>query len=121
MSEPAETVEEYLAALPPGERVVLEELRGVIRSAAPEAEELISYRIPLYKQHGHLVGFAAFKNHCSLFVTSSEVRTRFAEELEPYDVRHTTVRFSVEDPLPAELVRKIVAMRIAENEARAAA
>jgi len=114
------TVDDYLAALPEKEREVLQELRRVIKSAAPEAEEAISYNIPLYRHHGHLVGFAAFKNHCSLFVTNSEVRKRFAKELEPFEVKHTTIHFSVEKPLPSALVKKIVKARIAENEARAA-
>jgi uncharacterized protein YdhG (YjbR/CyaY superfamily) len=113
------TVDEYLAAVPEKERAVLQELRETIRSAAPQAEEVISYRIPLYRHHGHLVGFAAFKNHLSLFVTNSAVRDRFARELEPYKVEGTTIRFSVDNPLPAALVKKIVKSRIAENEARA--
>jgi uncharacterized protein YdhG (YjbR/CyaY superfamily) len=120
MSPSAKTVDDYLAALPEKERAVLGELRRVIRSAAPQAEEVISYRIPLYRHHGDVVGFAAFKNHCSLFVTSSNVGKQFAKELEPFDVRHTTVRFSVDNPLPKALVTKIVEWRIAENEAQAA-
>ena len=83
MPTSVKAVDAYLAALPAKERAVLQELRQVIRSAAPEAEEVISYNIPLYKQHGDLVGFAAFKNHCSFFVTNSAVREQFAEELEP--------------------------------------
>ena len=119
-SSAVETVDDYLATLPEKERTVLQELRETIRSAAPEAEEVISYRIPLYKHHGHLVGFAAFKNHCSLFVTNSAVRDQFAKELEPYKVEGTTVRFTVENPLPAALVTRIVKSRMVENEARAA-
>jgi uncharacterized protein YdhG (YjbR/CyaY superfamily) len=119
MARNAETVDEYLEALPPKERAVLEKLRAAIRSAAPEAEEKISYRIPLYTHHGHLVGFAAFKNHCSLFVTNSDVPKRFAKELEPFRINHTTIQFTVEKPLPAALVKRIVKARLAENEARA--
>jgi uncharacterized protein YdhG (YjbR/CyaY superfamily) len=118
-SSAAKTVDEYLAALPEKERAVLQELRGTIRSAAPQAEEVISYRIPLYRHHGHLVGFAAFKNHLSLFVTNSAVGDQFAKELEPYKVEGTTIRFSVDNPLPPALVKKIVKSRVAENEARA--
>jgi uncharacterized protein YdhG (YjbR/CyaY superfamily) len=118
-SAAARTVDDYLAALPDRERAVLQKLRETIRSAAPEAEEVISYRIPLYKHHGHLVGFAAFRNHCSLFVTNSAVRDQFAKELEPYKVEGTTVRFTVEKPLPTALVKRIVKSRMAENEARA--
>jgi uncharacterized protein YdhG (YjbR/CyaY superfamily) len=120
MAREAKTVDEYLEALPPKERALLGKLRAAIRSAAPEAEEKISYRIPLYVQHGHLVGFAAFKNHCSLFVTNSEVPERFAKELEPFRVNHTTIQFTVDKPLPAALVKRIVKTRVAENEARAA-
>jgi uncharacterized protein YdhG (YjbR/CyaY superfamily) len=98
---------------------VLERVRAAIRSAAPEAEERISYGIPLYRQHGDLVGFGAFKRHLSLFVTSSDVGERFAKELEPYDVSHTTIHFTVDSPLPDDLVEKIVRARIAENEAAA--
>jgi uncharacterized protein YdhG (YjbR/CyaY superfamily) len=119
-SSAVKTVDAYLAALPRKERAVLQELRETIRSAAPQAEEVISYRIPLFKHHGHLVGFAAFKNHCSLFVTNSAVRDQFAKELEPYKVEGTTIRFTVDNPLPAALVKRIVKSRIAENEARAA-
>jgi uncharacterized protein YdhG (YjbR/CyaY superfamily) len=121
MARTATTVEEYLEALPDEERAVLEKLRAAIRSAAPQAEEVISYRIPLYKHHGHLVGFAAFKNHLSLFVTNSDVPKRLAKELKPFRINHTTIQFTVDKPLPTELVKRIVKARVAENEARAAA
>ena len=117
MSDSIETVDDYLAALPSKQRAVLRELRQVIKSAAPEADEVVSYRIPLYKHRGDLVGFGAFKNHCSLFVMSSELTKQLAAELEPFEVKHTTVHFTVENPLPATLVKRIVEARIAENEA----
>jgi uncharacterized protein YdhG (YjbR/CyaY superfamily) len=119
MADPAKNVDEYLSRLPAKERAVLSELRDAIRSAAPQAEEVIAYRIPLYRHHGDVVGFAAFKHHLSLFVTNSEVRERFAKELEPYDVKHTTIHFSADDPLPPALVKKIVRTRVGENEAQA--
>jgi uncharacterized protein YdhG (YjbR/CyaY superfamily) len=96
---------------------VLGELRQVIKAAAPEADEVISYRIPLYKHRGDLVGFGAFKNPCSLFVMSSELTKRLAAELEPFEVKHTTVHFTVKNTLSATLVKRIVEARIAENEA----
>ena|ERR671918_1193983 len=120
MARNAETVEDYLEGLPPEERTVLGKLRAAIRSAAPQAEEKISYRIPMYTHHGHLVGFAAFKNHLSLFVTNSDVPKRFAKELEPFRINHTTIQFTVDKPLPAALVKRIVKARVAENEARGA-
>ncbi|MDP4000408.1 MAG: DUF1801 domain-containing protein [bacterium] len=91
-------------------------LRKTIRAAAPMAEEKISYNIPLYTYRGHLVGFAAFKRHCSLFVTNSSVPKRFAKELAPFTINHTTIQFTPDNPLPAALVRKIVKVRVGENE-----
>jgi uncharacterized protein YdhG (YjbR/CyaY superfamily) len=110
-----ETVDEYLAAVPDDARRVLQRIRAAITDAAPEAEETISYKIPLYKLAGkHLVGFGASKGHLSLFVTDSEVLRRHERELEPFDHcgTKTTIRFTVENPLPAALVKKIVRTRM---------
>ena len=111
-------VDTYLSDVPDADRAALTRLRSVIRSAAPEAEEVISYGIPLYKLNGHLIGFAAFKNHLSLFVTNSAVLEQFAAELEPFDCKGTTIHFSAENPIPEELVAAIVEARIAENASR---
>lgn len=113
----AADVDSYLAGVPDADRAALERVRSVIRSAAPDAEEVISYGIPLYKLNGHLIGFAAFKNHLSLFVTNSGVLKQFAAELEPFGCKGTTIHFSAENPLPDELVAAIVEVRIAENAA----
>jgi uncharacterized protein YdhG (YjbR/CyaY superfamily) len=110
------TVDDYLASLSPEQRAVLERVRRTIKKAAPDAEERISYRIPLYRQHGDVVGFAAFKDHLSLFVTDSSVSKRFADELNGFEVRNTTIHFSVENPLPEELIGKIVRYRVEQNE-----
>jgi uncharacterized protein YdhG (YjbR/CyaY superfamily) len=118
MATKIDTVDDYLASLSPEQRAVLGRVRAVIREAAPEAEERISYRIPLYRQHGDVVGFAGFKNHLSLFVTNSTVREEFADELAEFEVKHTTIHFSVDKPLPDDLIRRIVQYRLAENEAR---
>ncbi len=115
---PAETVDDYLAALPAGQRAALEQLRAAIRAAAPEAEETISYRIPTYRYHGSLVHFAAFPNHSSLIVVSRPTLERFLGELEGYHVSGTTIRFTADHPLPPALVDAIVRARVEENEAR---
>jgi uncharacterized protein YdhG (YjbR/CyaY superfamily) len=115
MERTIRTVDDYLAGLSPAERKVLGRVRRTIKDAAPDAEERISYRIPLYRQHGDVVGFAAFKDHLSLFVTSSNVGERFADELEGFKVSNTTIHFSVEDPLPEELIEKIVRYRVEQN------
>ena len=115
---PAEDVDHYLASVPEEARATLGALRRTIRSAAPEAAEVISYRIPMFYHHGPLVGFAAFEKHCSFFVMSPPVMEAHKEELRPYDTSKGTVRFTTDKPLPAALVRKLVKARIKENEAR---
>jgi uncharacterized protein YdhG (YjbR/CyaY superfamily) len=113
------SVEDYLAALPEGQRVVLEELRKTIRAAAPEAIETISYQMPAFKEQGRfLVSYAAFKDHCSFFPASNAVIEALGEELKPYFSGKGTLRFTADKPLPAALVKKIVKARIEENAAR---
>ena len=110
------TVDDYLAALPEEARATLEKIRKTIRAAAPKATEAISYQMPMYKHYGMLVGFAAFKGHCSLFPGSNALAT-FQDELKDYETSKGTIRFPIGKPLPATLVRKIVKTRVAENEA----
>jgi uncharacterized protein YdhG (YjbR/CyaY superfamily) len=114
----AKDVNAYLTALPPTERRVLKKLRATIKSAAPKADERISYRMPLYFYLGYLVGFAAFKDHCSFFVMSYRVMAMFKKELKPYWKATATLRFTAEKPLPVSLVKKIVKARIGENEVK---
>ncbi|HWS21132.1 MAG TPA: DUF1801 domain-containing protein [Methanoregula sp.] len=116
--KPAKNVDEYLAAVPDEVRPVLEKLRKAIRSAAPKAEEGISFQIPMFKYHGPLVFFAAFRNHCSFYVVSKPIMEVFTSELKPWDTSGTTIHFPAKNPLPASLVKKIVKARIEENEAR---
>lgn len=114
----AESVDEYLARLDAPERRALATLRAQIRRAAPKAAEVISYRIPTYRQNGPLVHFMAYPNHLSFVVVSLEVMKAFRDELADFDVTGRTVHFTAEKPLPAALVRRIVKARVAENEAR---
>ncbi len=100
----------------PEARAALEHLRRVIREAAPDAEECIAYGIPSYKQGGYLVGFAAFKNHCSFF--PGAVVAEFAPLLAGYKLAKGTVQFQPGNPLADDLVRHIVAVRLAQNLAR---
>ncbi|MEX2236557.1 MAG: DUF1801 domain-containing protein [Dehalococcoidia bacterium] len=83
--------------------------------AAPEAVETISYQIPTYKLHGHLVAIAAWKKHCGFYVMSNAVMDKHKDELAAYDTSGATVRFPLGSPLPTGLVKKIVKARIAEN------
>jgi uncharacterized protein YdhG (YjbR/CyaY superfamily) len=116
----ARDVDEYLLGVPKEARTALEKLRQTIKAAAPMAAEVISYQMPMYKHHGMVIGFAAFKDHCSIF-PGSAVMDAYQEELKRYDTSKGTIRFPTNKPLPAALVKKLVRARIKENEARAAA
>ena len=106
----------FLAKLPESQRAALEELRATIRTAAPEAVELINYGVPMFRFAGkNLVAFAAAKHHCSFYVQSPAVMEAHAEELKGYDTAKGTIRFTPEKRLPGELVQKLVLARIAEN------
>lgn len=116
-SQLPKTVDEYLSALPEEIRSVLIHLRKTIKSTAPKAEEVISYGMPGYKYYGALVYFAAFKNHCSFFPGSSQV-IKLYEELKSFKTAKGTIQFTIDKPLPATLVKKIVKARMKENEER---
>jgi uncharacterized protein YdhG (YjbR/CyaY superfamily) len=108
--------DEYLAAVSAEQRAALQKLRGMIRAAAPGAEECISYRLPAFRLDGKLlVAFGATANHCSFFLMSGTTVAAFADDLAGYDTSKGTIRFQPDQPLPAALVRKLVRARIAEN------
>jgi uncharacterized protein YdhG (YjbR/CyaY superfamily) len=110
-------VDEYLASVPEPARTTLNKVRAAIRSAVPpETTEAISYRIPTFKYKGSLVGFAAFSNHCSLFPMSGAVIKAFKKELKNFHTSKGTIRFPVDQPLSAALLKKLVKARIAEKE-----
>ena len=114
------TVDEYLSALPEDQRVALQKLRETIGAAAPGAVETISYQMPAFKLDGRfLVSYAAFKDHCSFFPASTKVIRALGEQLKPYLSGKGTMRFTVDDPLPSALVRKVVKARIEENAVNA--
>jgi uncharacterized protein YdhG (YjbR/CyaY superfamily) len=111
------TVDEYLASVPEPARSTLNKIRAVIRSVVPaEATECISYRIPTFKYKGMLVAFAAFSNHCSLFPMNATLIGEFSDELKNFQTSKGTIRFPVDKPLPASLVKKLVKLRIEVNE-----
>ncbi len=108
-------MEEYFAGLPPAEREALERLRSTIRSVVPEATETISYQMPAFKLQGRfLVSYAAFRDHCSLFPANDRVREVCGDALLPYLSGKGTLRFTVEHPMPAALVKKVVRTRAKE-------
>ena len=110
------SVDEYLAGVPEPARSALNRMRAVIRSAVPpEATEAISYRIPAFKYKGVLLWYAAFSNHCSLFPGASVIKA-LKNELKDFQISKGTIRFPVDKPLSATLVKKLVKARMAEME-----
>jgi uncharacterized protein YdhG (YjbR/CyaY superfamily) len=119
MSGPPKNIDEYLAAVPEPARTTMNQVRTMIRAAAPSAAtEAISYGMPAFKYKGSLVAFAAFSNHCSLFPMGSAAIEKFKKELEGYQISKGTIRFPVDKPLPAALVKKIVKARVLDNQQR---
>jgi uncharacterized protein YdhG (YjbR/CyaY superfamily) len=112
----AKSVDDYLNNLPPEVKTALENLRKTIKATAPMAEEVISYQIPTYKHNGALVHFMAHKNYCSFIVVNKSILETFKEDLKDYDCTGTTIHFTVKNPLPEELIEKIVKERIRQNE-----
>lgn len=109
------TVDEYLSTFPAGTKKMLKELRQTIRKAAPEAEEVISYNMPAYKQFGALVYFAGYKGHIGFYPVSSAIK-EFEKELSVYEGSKGTVRFPLDKPLPLKLITRMVKYRIKQNK-----
>ncbi len=114
------TIDEYIATFPEDIQALLEAVRATIKASAPDAEELISYQMPAFAQHGNLVYFAALKNHIGLYPTSSGIAA-FKDELSMYESSKGAVKFPIKQPLPLELIGKIVQFRVSENLNKAAA
>ena len=112
------TVDEYLAALPEDRRGPMEQIRSAIRTAAPEAEEAISYKMPAFKLDGRFfVSYDAFKAHYSLFPWSDRMIAELGDEIAPYAKGRGTIRFPADQPIPTDLIRRIVAIRLEEHAA----
>ena len=109
------TIDDYLATVNEDQRAALEKLRKTIKSAAPTAEECLSYQICAFRQNGMLVGFGAAAKHCAFYLMNSTTVAAFQDDLKDYDTSKGTIRFQPDKPLPAALVRKLVKARIAEN------
>ncbi|MDW8353250.1 MAG: DUF1801 domain-containing protein [Bryobacterales bacterium] len=112
------SIDEYISTAPARVRPILAEIRRVVRAAAPEAEEVISYRMPAFKQHGILLYFAGFKNHIGLYPPVSG-EPKLEEALKPYAGPKGNLKFPLDRPIPYALIRRIVKLRLAQNLARA--
>lgn len=109
------SVEDYFATVPQPALAALNKMRVAIRSVVPaEATEVISYKIPAFKDKKILVWYAAFSNHCSLFPTASVIDV-FRDELKGFSTSKGTVHFPLDKPLPVALIKKMVKFRVAES------
>ena len=112
-------VDIYLAALPAADRAALEHVRATIRAAAPDATEGIGYGVPVFRWMGSLIGYGATPKHCAIYVMSPATLDAFRPELTGRVHSKGSIQFTADDPLPDDLVTRIVEARMAENrEAR---
>jgi len=117
LSDSSEGVEAYLAKVPEPARTTLEKVRATIRSVVPaEATEGLSYGMPAFRYKGALVAYAAFKDHCSFFPMQASLIDEMKDELKSYRTSKGTLQFPQDKPLPAALLKKMVKLRVAENE-----
>lgn len=108
-------IDDYISRFEPDIQLLLQEIRRVIRKAAPEATEAISYQMPTYVYFGNLVHFAAFKNHIGFYPAPSGIEA-FKEEISKYKWAKGSVQFPLDQPVPLDLIRRIVLFRVAENQ-----
>ena len=112
-SKPA-SIDEYIAGFPRETQLILNKIRSTIRDEAPQATETINYQIPTFTLNGNLVHFAAFKNHIGFYPTPSGM-TAFANELSAYKGAKGSVQFPLDQPIPYDLIARIVRFRVEEN------
>lgn len=114
------TIDEYIAGFPGDIQEILSRIRLTIREAAPEAEETIKYQIPTFALKGNLVHFAAFKKHIGFYPAPNGIE-KFKDELAVYEGAKGSVKFPLDQPIPFDLINRIVKFRVAENLEKAAA
>ena len=113
------SVDAYIGSQPEASRAVLERVRGIIRKALPDAEEVISYQIPAYRvPSGLVLFFAGWKEHYSLYPATEQLVEAFKDELAPYEVSKGTIRFPLSKPVPVKLLERIAKFRAKENAER---
>ena len=108
------SIDEYINTFSPEVQEILQSIRQVIREAAPDAVEAISYQMPTFKLNGNLVHFAAFKNHIGFYPVPSGIEA-FKSEFSKYKTGKGSVQFRLSEPMPLDLIRKIVEFRVKEN------
>jgi uncharacterized protein YdhG (YjbR/CyaY superfamily) len=109
------TVDEYIAQFPEDVQQILSKIRAVIKESAPGATEKISYQMPAFYLNGTLVWIGAHKHHIGLYPMASGIEV-FKDELSAYSFAKGSVQFPLDQPIPYDLIRKIVKFRVAENK-----
>ena len=112
------TMDEYIKTFPKDTQKILEEIRATLKAAAPDAQEKISYQMPTFFLNGNLVHFAAFKNHIGFYPVPTGI-AKFKKELSVYEQGKGSVQFPLDQPMPLDLITKIVKFRVKENLAKA--
>lgn len=119
VQSPQQQVHYYIAALPPRARRHIKEIRRIIRSVAPDAEESFSYRMPGFRLDNRVfLYYAAFAAHCSIYPMGAKIRRAHAAALKGYKTSTGTIQFPLDRPLPSPLVKRLVRARIKEVRAR---
>jgi uncharacterized protein YdhG (YjbR/CyaY superfamily) len=120
-SDASAAVDAYLAKVPEPARTTLQKVRATIKSIVPkDTIEVLSYGMPSFRHKGALVAYAAFKDHCSFFPMQASLIDEMNDELKSYRISKGTLQFPLDKPLPVALLKKMVKLRVAENEIRAA-
>ncbi len=115
---PPNTIDAYIAGFSHDVQHILQQIRGIVKEAAPDAEEAIKYQIPTFVLNGNLVHFAAFENHIGLYPTPSGIE-QFKDALSLYKNAKGSVQFPLESAIPYALIKKIVKFRVKENREKA--
>lgn len=112
-------VDQYISKFPEEAQGIMQKIRAIVKDAAPDAVEQIAYGMPGYKTHGKpLVYFAGYKNHIGLYATPSG-HGKFASELSKYKQGKGSVQFPLDQPMPYDLIKRIVVFRVQENASKA--
>ena len=112
-----QTIDEYLSGVSEPARSTLQKIRAAIRSAVPsEATEALYYHMPAFRYKGPLVCFAAFSQHCSFYPLNAALIELHKDDLKKYVASKGTLRFPLDKPMPAALVKRLVKARVKQNE-----
>ncbi|WP_259015190.1 iron chaperone [Emticicia fluvialis] len=118
INQEAKNIDEFISWFPPEVQKILQNIRNLVHELAPEATEAIKYAMPTFVLNGNLVHFAAFKNHIGFYPAPTGTAA-FKEDLAPYKTGKGSIQFQLNEPIPYDLIRKIVLFRVEENRKKA--